>query len=59
MEAENNIFKELYQYLNTGPESQAHEIVRRMRMGLDMDSIVRQSQDGDLLLQVSSGIITI
>lgn len=59
MEAENNIFKELYQHLNTGPESQAHEIVRRMRMGLDMDSIVRQSQDGDLLLQVSSGIITI
>ena len=53
MEDENNIYKELYQYLKTGPESQAHEIVRRIRMGANVDSIDRQIQDADLLLQVS------
>lgn len=49
MEDENNIFKELYQYINAGPESQANDIVRRIRIGADVGSIVRQIHDGDLL----------
>jgi len=51
IEDENDIFKELYEHLKTGPESQAHEIVRRIRMGDDAGAIVRQIQDGELLVQ--------
>lgn len=53
MEDEKNVFKELYKYLSTGTENRAYDIVRRIRMGADVATIVRQIQDGDLLLQVS------
>lgn len=49
MEDEDNIFKELYQYLYAGPETQANEIIRRIRTGADTGSIVRQIHDGDIL----------
>jgi len=53
LEDENNIFKELCGHLKTGPESQAHEIVRQIRLGADVGAIVRQIKDGDLLVQFS------
>lgn len=52
-EDEKNVYKQLYENLHTLPEDQALEIVRRIRMGASVASIVSQIEDGDLLLQVS------
>lgn len=48
LEEEKHDFQKLYQYLTTGPESQA----RRIRMGADVGSIIRQILYPDLRLHV-------
>ena len=50
---ETDIYKELYQYLRDLPENQGLEVLRRIRLGATVTTIVRQIKDGDLLLQMS------
>ncbi|KAI9154761.1 Nitrogen assimilation transcription factor nirA [Paramyrothecium foliicola] len=45
-------FEKLYQYLRTKTEDEAAVIVRKLREGIDIDSLLRHVEDGDLLLQV-------
>lgn len=47
---ETDIYKELYQYLRDLPENQGLEVLRRIRLGATVTTVVRQIKDGDLLL---------
>ncbi|KAH7230156.1 uncharacterized protein BKA55DRAFT_526434, partial [Fusarium redolens] len=42
----------IYRAIQTRPEAEVHEIVRRIRAGADAESIARQLSTADLLLQV-------
>src|SRR6185436_19176226 len=47
------IYKRLYDLLRTKSEKDSVDILKRIRMGEEVDSIVRFIEDGDLLLQLS------
>ncbi|EXL64544.1 hypothetical protein FOPG_18545 [Fusarium oxysporum f. sp. conglutinans race 2 54008] len=42
----------IYRAIQTRPEAEVHEIVRRIRAGADAETIARQLSTVDLLLQV-------
>ncbi|KAI8414210.1 hypothetical protein FOFC_03820 [Fusarium oxysporum] len=42
----------IYRAIQTRPEAEVHEIVRRIRAGADAETIARQLSTADLLLQV-------
>ncbi|KAL1873008.1 hypothetical protein Daus18300_004149 [Diaporthe australafricana] len=50
---ENVVCKELYRLLVTVSDTEAFDIVQRLRAGTDVETIVRRIQEGDLLLQLA------
>lgn len=46
-------YEELYDLLKTKTETESLEILRRIRSGNDVSSILRHAKDGDLLIQLS------
>lgn len=50
---ENLVYQELYRLLVTVSEAEALDIVQRLRAGTDVETCVRQVQEGDLLLQLA------
>jgi hypothetical protein len=44
--------EELYTLLKTRSQPEANEMLRRIRAGVDVDTIPRYVKDGDLLLQL-------
>ncbi|KAK2668047.1 hypothetical protein RAB80_015426 [Fusarium oxysporum f. sp. vasinfectum] len=42
----------VYRAIQTRPEAEVHEIVRRIRAGAEAEAIARQLSTADLLLQV-------
>ena len=44
-------FQELYQHLRSRPETEAVEILRRLRSSSDVSSVLRFINDGDLIIQ--------
>ncbi|KAI1393371.1 uncharacterized protein F4822DRAFT_9754 [Hypoxylon trugodes] len=54
-EAQNQItpYEELFDLLKTKSETESLEILRRIRTGNNVDSIIRHAKDGDLLIQLS------
>ena len=46
--------EELYQHLRSRPETEAIEILRRLRGSADVSSVLRSIKDGDLMIQQSS-----
>lgn len=47
------VYRELYRLLVTVNETEAVDILQRLRAGTDVETIVRQIQEGDLLLQLA------
>ncbi len=45
-------YEELYTLLKTRTQPEAHEMLRRIRAGMDVESVLRYVKDGDLLLQL-------
>jgi hypothetical protein len=50
---ESGVYRDLFGFLRTLPEAQATEVLHRVRAGASADTILRQIQDGDLLLQLA------
>lgn len=49
---EKNIeLQELYQHLRLRPETEAIEILRRLRISADVSSVLRFIKDGDIMIQ--------
>ncbi|OTB00138.1 hypothetical protein M426DRAFT_324544 [Hypoxylon sp. CI-4A] len=46
-------YQELFDLLKTKTESESLEILKRIRSGNNVDSIIRHAKDGDLLIQLS------
>lgn len=46
-------YEELFGLLQTKSETESLEILRRVRSGVDVGSILRHARDGDLLIQLS------
>jgi len=52
MQEETNAYAELFNLFRTLPEKEAVDVVRRLRAGSDIPTVIRQVKDGCLLLQL-------
>ncbi|KAF2633414.1 hypothetical protein BU25DRAFT_444169 [Macroventuria anomochaeta] len=50
---QNEAYAELFALIQTRPDNESLEILRRIKMGADVESILRHVRDGDLLVQLS------
>jgi len=53
LRAQNEAYAELLALIQTRPDNESLEILRRIRMGADVESILRHVRDGDLFVQLS------
>ncbi|KAH7140288.1 hypothetical protein B0J13DRAFT_557476 [Dactylonectria estremocensis] len=55
VQEQNNSYKELFDLVRSLPERQSSDMVRRLRGGAEIDTVVRHAQHGDPLLQGALG----
>lgn len=53
LRTQNEAYAELLALIQTRPDNESLEILRRIKMGADVESILRHIRDGDLLVQLS------
>ncbi|KAI1865349.1 uncharacterized protein JN550_008397 [Neoarthrinium moseri] len=53
LEQESNAYRELYHLLQNASPSESQDILLRIRLGADVNTLVRQVKDGNLLLQLA------
>ncbi|CAO2648428.1 Nn.00g076950.m01.CDS01 [Neocucurbitaria sp. VM-36] len=53
MQVKNEAYDELFSLIKTRPENESHEILRRIKMGAGVESVLRHVKDADLLIQLT------
>lgn len=53
MQIKNEAYAELFSLIKARPENESHEILRRIKMGADVESVLRHVKDADLLIQLT------
>ncbi|KAF3034799.1 hypothetical protein E8E12_004503 [Didymella heteroderae] len=53
LKTQNELYAELFALIQTRPDDESLEILRRIKMGADVESVLRHVRDGDLLVQLS------
>ncbi|KAH6642661.1 hypothetical protein C7974DRAFT_385900 [Boeremia exigua] len=53
LQRQNDAYAELIVLIQTRPDNESLEILRRIKMGADVEDILRHVRDGDLLVQLS------
>ena len=52
MQRENEAYAELFDLIRTRPDTESHEILRRIKMGNDVRSVLKRIKEADLLIQL-------
>ncbi|KAF9701037.1 hypothetical protein EKO04_000295 [Ascochyta lentis] len=52
LQAQNDAYAELFGLIQTRPDGESLEILRRIKMGANVESVLRHVRDGDLLVQL-------
>lgn len=52
LQRQNEAYAELFSLIQTRPDNESLEIMRRIKMGADVESVLRHVRDGDLLVQL-------
>lgn len=50
-QAMNTTYKAIYEFLQAAPEADSKEVFKRIRSGIDAETITRQIKEGNILLQ--------
>ncbi|KAJ4985950.1 C6 transcription factor [Stagonosporopsis vannaccii] len=53
LQRQNEAYTELFALIQTRPDNESLEIMRRIKMGADVEDVLRHVRDGDLLVQLS------
>ncbi|KAF1938467.1 hypothetical protein EJ02DRAFT_410392 [Clathrospora elynae] len=53
LQAQNDAYAELFHLIRTRSDHESHEILRRIKMGTDVDVVVRHIKEADLLIQLT------
>lgn len=53
LKTQNEAYAELFALIQTRPDNESLEVLRRIKMGGDIESVLRHVRDGDLFVQLS------